>query len=481
MDVGRSEYMAVRVWDVSDYGAVGDGKTLNTAAFAKAIDACAAAGGGRVHVPAGTWLTGPIHLRSGVDLHVVRGAVVLFSTTYTDYPLVLTDYEGLEAVRCLSPIWGEELRNIALTGEGTFDGQGEVWRPVKRFKMTDEQWKALLDKGGHVDERNIWWPSKAARDGEFVLDQLHEQHAKGKPFNVDDYEPAREFLRPNMVKLTRCKNVKIDGPTFRNSAAWNVHILLCENVEVRNTNILNPWYSSNGDGLDIDSSRNVTVEDCHFDCGDDAICIKSGKDEQGRKRGKPTENVTINNCTVLHGHGGVTIGSEMSGGVRNVRVTNCVFKGTDIGLRFKTTRGRGGVVENIEMSNVAMHDIRREAISINTYYWVTTPTPEPVSERTPLFRQFTFRNITCDGAERALEIRGLPEMPVENMLFENFRCTAKTGMLISDARDVVLSRVELTIDTFPALQAHNVTNLKLDGVDGVGPTEPLTGERVGDL
>jgi DNA sulfur modification protein DndE len=258
-------------------------------------------------------------------------------------------------------------------------------------------------------------------------------------------------------------------------------VLLCENVVIQNANFINPWYSSNGDGLDIDSCRNVTIESCHFDVGDDAICIKSGKDEEGRKRGVPTENVTINNCTVIHGHGGVTIGSEMSGGVRNIRVTNCIFRSTDIGLRFKTTRGRGGVCENIECSNIAMHDIRHEAISINMYYWVTTPTPEPLSERTPQFRQFTFRNITCEGAKRAIEIRGLPEMPVDNMLFENLRIRAKSGILLTDARDIALNRVRLNIDEFPSLQAHNVRGLRAEDVNAEGPTEPLTGERVGDL
>lgn len=464
--------------DITEYGAIGDGESLCSDAINRAVEACAESGGGRVVVPPGTFLTGPIYLRSHVDLHVMKGATILFSTDYDDYPLVITNYEGLEAVRCTSPICGDELHNVSITGEGVIDGQGEAWRPVKRFKMTDDQWSVLLAKGGVVDEHNLWWPTEQALAGQKIAHDL--QHG-GKPFRVEDWEPARHYLRPNLVKLTRCKNVVIDGPTFRNSAAWEVHLLLCENVQIRNANFLNPWFSSNGDGLDIDSCRNVRVEHSHFDCGDDAICIKSGKDEEGRRRGVASENITIDNCTVSHGHGGVTIGSEMSGGVRNVRVTNCIFRGTDIGLRFKTTRGRGGIVENIEISNVAMHDIKHEAISINMYYWVTTPKPEPLSERTPQFRQFTFRNITCDGAERAIEIRGLPEMPVENMLFENLRIRSKSGVVISDARDISLSRVRLTIDDFPAVQAHNVTNLCMNDVAGVGPTEPLDGHLVGDL
>ncbi|GIW76555.1 MAG: glycoside hydrolase [Phycisphaerae bacterium] len=465
-------------WDITEYGAIADGEVLCTEAINRAIEACAEAGGGRVVIPPGTYLTGPIHLRSHVELHLCKGSIILFTTDYDEYPLVITNYEGLETIRCISPIWGEELQNVSITGDGIIDGQGEAWRPVKRFKMTDEQWNELLARGGVVDEHNLWWPTEQALAGQKLV---HELQNSGKPLRVEDYEPARHYLRPNMVKLTRCRNVVIDGPTFRNSAAWEVHLLFCENVVIRNSKFLNPWYSSNGDGLDIDSCRNVRIEHSHFDCGDDAICIKSGKNEEGRRRGFPCENIIVDNCTVDHGHGGVTIGSEMSGGVRNVRVTNCIFRGTDIGLRFKTTRGRGGVVENVEISNVAMHNIKHEAISINMYYWVTTPVPEPRSERTPQFRQFTFRNITCDGAERALEIRGLPEMPVENMLFENMRIQARSGMLISDATDITLSRIRLTIDNFPSVQAHNVENLCMNDVKGVGPTEPLDGKLVGDL
>jgi polygalacturonase len=284
-----------------------------------------------------------------------------------------------------------------------------------------------------------------------------------------------------MVKLTRCRNLTLDGPTFKNSAAWNVHLLLCENVSIRNVNVQNEWNAQNGDALDLDSCRNVTVNDSLFDAGDDAICIKSGKDAAGRRRGISCENISVSNCTVLRGHGGVTIGSEMSGGVRNVTVRNCLFRGTDIGLRFKTTRGRGGVVENIDIANVVMHDIRHDAVSINMYYWIEgQPTPEPVSERTPAFRDFSLRNIVCHGADRALEIRGLPEMPVERVTLENVRIKAKRGAMLDDAKDITLSGVRLDIAEGPAMQCRNVTGLRTDRLDTTGPAEPIT-ERVGDL
>ncbi len=468
----------MKVFSVIDYGAKADGQTKDTLAFERAIAACAEAGGGRVRVPVGQYLTGPIRLRSHVELHLERDSLITFSRDFDDYPLVESDYEGEPCVRCLSPLSGEELVGIRITGEGTFDGQGEAWRPVKRWKMTDQQW-ADISRGGVIEaERDVWWPTQAAMQGEALIEKLK---ASGKPLSPRDYAPARDFLRPTLVKFSKCRDLVIDGPTFRNSPAWNVHLLLCEDVIVRNVTIVNPWFSSNGDGLDLDACRNVTVYGSKFDCGDDAICIKSGKNEAGRKRGRACENIVIENCQVLHGHGGVTIGSEMSGGVRNVRVHNCIFHGTDIGLRFKSTRGRGGVVENIEMSNVVMHDIKHDAISLNLYYWVQTPEPEPVSERTPVFRGIAFRNITCDGAGRAIEVRGLPESPIERVTFDNIRMSSTAGIVLSDARDVALSNVQVTATSAPAIHVNNVRGLKVDLADAAGPVEGLGGKRVGDL
>jgi polygalacturonase len=463
----------MHTFNVMDYGAVGDGTTPDTQAIAEAIDACAEAGGGRVMFPAGTYLTGPIHLRSYVELHTAVGATVLFSRDFKDYPLVVTNYEGEDAVRCCSPIWGENLRNVALTGEGVFDGQGEAWRHVKKMKLTDEQWADLVASGGLVDEeRGIWYPSRASMEGGAIVGQLRE---RGGALRTEDYEPARDFLRPNMVKLTNCRGVLLDGPTFRNSPAWNVHLLLCENVVVQNVTIFNPWYAQNGDGIDLESCRNVLMCDSHLDVGDDGICLKSGKDEQGRRRGRAIENVTIRNCTVLHGHGGITIGSEMSGGVRNIHVSNCIFEGTDIGLRFKTTRGRGGIVENIEISNIEMSEIGGAAISLDMYYggteWqndaVNQAPPEPVDEGTPQFRRIHIRNVHCASAERAVEMRGLPEMPIEAITLEDISIRANQGVYLAEARDITLRGVEVRARALPVLNCHNVTNLTMERVNGV--------------
>jgi DNA sulfur modification protein DndE len=461
---------AVRSWSVTDFGGVGDGKAMNTDAFRKTIEACANAGGGRVLVPAGTYLTGPIELKSGVDLHVAAGATIQFSHNLDDFPLVASEYEGRGTVQARSPIWGEKLRDVSITGAGTIDGAGEAWRPLKKSKVTPEHWERVTKGGGVVEpDGKTWWPSRAAMEGQRELQRLREGDSRpgAAAPRVEEYAKFKELLRPQMVLLTECRNVVLDGPTFRNSPNWNINLNLCENVRLRNLSIYNPAYAQNGDGMDLGSCRNVLVEDCTVDVGDDAICLKSGRDEEGRRRGKPTENVTVRNCTVLHGHGGVVIGSEMSGGVRNVSVINCVFKGTDTGLRFKTTRGRGGVVENVEVSNVAMSDIAGEAITFDMFYAVKDPRPEPVSERTPVFRQFYIRNVTCDGAKQAMAVRGLPELPIEGLTFERVRITADEGAMFVDARDVVLRDVQIRSRQSPPLQFQNVRNLTTERVDGV--------------
>ncbi|WJH33860.1 glycosyl hydrolase family 28 protein [Paenibacillus sp. CC-CFT747] len=252
------------------------------------------------------------------------------------------------------------------------------------------------------------------------------------------FEPARDHLRPTLVQFDRCTRVLLDGPTFRNSAAWNVHPWLCEHVTIRHVAIRNQWYAQNGDGLDLDSCRFAAIHDSLFDVGDDAICIKSGKDADGRELGRATEYVTIKNCQVYHGHGGFVIGSEMSGDVRKIHISDCTFIGTDTGLRFKSTRGRGGVVEQIHIRNVRMKDIAKEAILFSSYYSGKYNSEETltVTEETPVFRQFQISDTTCIGAGKAVLIKGLPEMPVQDVVFERVRITARTGVSCTYAKDI---------------------------------------------
>jgi polygalacturonase len=460
--------MSKAVLNIKDFGAAADGKTKDTAAFAKAIEAASQSGGGVVFVPAGNYLTGPITMLDHVELRTEKGTFVQFSKDYDDYPMVLRDWEGLKAVRCTSPINATRAVDIAITGQGTFDGAGEAWRPVKKMKLTEEQWAKLVAGGGVVEPSGgLWWPSEAAMNGAEFLKKLR---AEGKEHDVEAHIPVRDYLRPVLMSLVECRNVTLDGPTFQNSPGWNVHPLLCENVNIRNVNIRNPWWSQNGDGLDLDSCRNAVVADSYFDVGDDAICIKSGKDAEGRKRGRPCENINIVNCTVIHGHGGVTIGSEMSGGVRNVTVTNCDFRTTDVGLRFKTTRGRGGTVENIRISNVTMHGIKNEAITLDMYYAVGNKVDKSrmlydVNEGTPRFRNIHMSNITCDGAKRAMVLRGLPEMPIEAITLEHASIKADEGIVCMYGKDIHLRDVRIVTKLEKPFVADEVEGLETSRLD----------------
>lgn len=307
------------------------------------------------------------------------------------------------------------------------------------------------------------------------------------------YESIKDFLRPNLLVFTSCKNVLLEGVTFQNSPAWCLHPLMCENLTVRNVYAKNPWYAQNGDGIDVESCKNVLIEGSTFDVGDDGICIKSGRDEAGRKRGMPTENLIARNNTVYHAHGGFVIGSEMSGGARNLYVENNTFIGTDIGLRFKTTRGRGGVVENVFVKDTYMKDIAGDAILFDMYYAAQDPVPLagekreppkvetlPVTEATPQFRNFYIKNVVCNGAERAIFVRGLPEMNIKNIFLEDIIIQADKGLDMTEGTNIVLNNVKLlTKEVDPVLNIHNSQNITLNKVkyDTADVLLNVTGEK----
>src|SRR5690554_6475131 len=333
-----------------DFGGNPDGITLNTAAFADAIQDLSEKGGGTLIVPKGVWFTGPIVFRSNINMHLEKGALILFSPDFNLYLLVETVFEGLDTRRCQSPISGRNLENIAITGEGSINGSGEAWRPLKKEKVTESHWKKVVASGGVVRGDNYWFPSAASLKGH----EMSDMNVPRQEMTEDEWMAIRDFLRPVMVSFIECRNLYLQGVLLENSPAWNIHPLMCENVIVDGIIVRNPSYSQNGDGIDLESCVNSIIVNSLFDVGDDAICIKSGKDEDGRRRGRPTENLIVDNCKVFHGHGGFIVGSEMSGDVRNISVKNCQFLGTDVGLRFKSNRGRGGVVENIYISDIYM-------------------------------------------------------------------------------------------------------------------------------
>lgn len=458
------------------YGAVNDGVTLNTIPINQAIAASSKNGGGVVLIPEGMWLTGPIELKSNVNLHLQKNALLQFTKDLNQYKLVEGNWEGVAQMRNQSPIWANNEENIAITGYGIIDGAGDVWRMVKKDKLTESQWKARIASGGLVnEEKKIWYPSEKTFKGAAMKDPGLITPNKSAAF----YDSIKDFLRPNLLVLNNCKRILLEGVTFQNSPAWNLHPLLCSDLTVRNVYVKNPWYAQNGDGIDIESCKNVLIEGSTFDVGDDGICIKSGRDAAGRKRGIPTENVIIRNSTVYHAHGGFVIGSEMSGGAKNIYITNCTFIGTDIGLRFKTTRGRGGIVEGIYARNINMKDIVGEAILFDMYYAAVDPivlsgekrvAPQikvvPVTEETPIFRDFHISNIVCDGASKAIFIRGLPELSISDIYFNHLTIKSKEGIDLQEAKNIQLNHINLIVEqSKPPIRIQNGNNVSYKNLD----------------
>ena len=440
--------------NLKKFGAVGDGVTLNTKAFEKAIAALTKKGGGHLVVPQGVWFTGPIVLQSNIDLHLEAGAVIQFSGDEALYPVIKTSFEGLDTRRCQSPLSANGAENISITGKGVIDGNGQFWRPVKKGKMTEGQWKEVLERPGGVESKKGYWvPNQAYADAEKSANMNVPKASTDAEWNA-----IKRFLRPVMVSLVNCKNVLLQGVIFQNSPAWNLHPLMCENIILDDVLARNPSYAQNGDALDLESCKNALIVNSKFDAGDDGICIKSGKDKDGRLRGRPCENVVVDGCTVFAGHGGFVVGSEMSGGVKNILVANCQFLGTDVGLRFKSTRGRGGIVENIFIDNVAMTDIKTDAITFNMYYGGKSVaemladgdnpdnvTKMPITEETPIFRNIDIKNIVCNGAGRAMEFNGLPEMPINGIRLQNINIIAKNDAVFNNCQNIKQRNVHITV------------------------------------
>ncbi len=415
---------------LTDFGGVADCSTLNTDAFSKAIDALSEQGGGRLIVPAGLWLSGPITLKDHIELFIDKDAILIFSDDPELYPIIDTNFEGLDVRRCVSPINALGAHDIAITGGGVIDGGGTMWREVKRRKVSEDQWKEILKRDGVLsDDGKVWFPNEGYKAARATAGSLN------KPSDELDENYIKTFLRPVLLSLRECERVLIEDCSFQNSPCWNLHPLWCKDLTIRNINVRNPHYSANGDGIDIDACENVILTGSSFDVGDDAICIKSGKDEDGRRHARKCRNLIISDCTVYHGHGGFVVGSEMSGGVENILVRDCRFLGTDVGLRFKSARGRGGEVKDIWCDNIYMKDIVNYGIIFNLHYAGVAASElvdgqvEPifqVDETTPSFHDIHISNVSLAGPCQAVYINGLPEMPVRNVDFKNFNyVTAK--------------------------------------------------------
>ena len=380
---------------ITKFGAVADGKTLATDAIKKAIEKCSKKGSGRVVVPTGEFLTGAIHLKSNVNLHISKGATLKFSMNPKDYmPIVHTRWEGMELMHLSPFIYAYEQTNIAITGEGTLDGQGKAffWK-----------WHGNPKYGGDPNVLSQK-PDRA---------KLYEMMQIGVPVEQRIFGEGH-YLRPQFIQPYKCKNVLIEGVKIIDSPMWEIHPVLCENVTVRKVHINS--HGPNNDGCDPESCKDVLIEDCFFDTGDDCIAIKSGRNEDGRRINVPTENVIVRGCEMKDGHGGITIGSEISGGVKNVFGENCTMDSPNLdhALRVKNNASRGGLLENFYFRNITIGQVAHAIITIDFNYEEGAK-----GKFKPVMRNFTVENIKSGKSEYVMDAQGFENAPIENIEIKN--------------------------------------------------------------
>ena len=386
-----------REFNVKTYGAMGDGKTDATEAITKAIAECNAKGGGRVIVPSGVYSTGPIHLKSNVHLHLDDNATLLFTRDTKRYlPLVYSRWEGVELMNYSACIYADKVENIAITGSGTLDG--------------------------NADCEAAWWSWKGRPMCGWRAGQPIQDPARNRLFDMGARDvPVAERLfgegsnlRPNLVQFCHSKNILIEGLTMKNAPMFEINPVLCSNVTVRGIHI--DSHGPNNDGCDPDSSRDVLIENCTFDTGDDCIAIKAGRNRDGRRVAVPSENIVIRNCRMKDGHGGLTIGSEMSGGVRNVFVENCQLDSPNLeqALRFKTNAMRGGTIEHIYFRNIRVGQVSNAVLQIDCLYEEGEKGPEK-----PVVRDIHIAKVTCQKSRYALQLRGFAASPIQDIHLED--------------------------------------------------------------
>jgi polygalacturonase len=381
---------------LTQYGAIGDGITKNTAAFQKAIEACHKNGGGRVVVPKGTFLTGAIYLKSNVHLYLADSAKILFSRDIKDYPIVFTRWEGMECMNYSSLIYAYGEQNIAITGNGTLDGNADNDNWWSWNGKSEYGWKPGMPK------------QTAARDTLHAL--MHREIDPKQRIFGDGH-----YLRPNLIQPYNCKNILISGVKMTNSPMWFINPVLCENIIVEKVRIVS--HGPNNDGCDPESCKDVWIKDCYFDTGDDCIAIKSGRDEDGRRIKRPAENHLIEGCEMRDGHGGVVIGSEISGGARNIYAIHCTMDSPNLDrvLRIKTSSSRGGIIENVFMKDVKVGTYKDAAVTCNMFY-------EAPGNFLPTIRNIWVENLeVAEGGKYGVFVNAYKSSPVQNLKLIN--CT----------------------------------------------------------
>jgi polygalacturonase len=433
-------FAAAPGFNVRDFGATGDGKTLESAAINKAIDAAAAAGGGTVVVPPGKYLTGTLILKSNITLEIAAGATLLGSSRREDYPMVEDAWNPQRQV--MAPLlYAHDAEHVTITGTGLIDGQGEPWWLLVRPNLN-------APRGGRA-ERGAAAPA-------------------APPATSPARGPAAGVERPQLLRFVRCNDLVIEKVSLLNSPSWNIHPMFCDRVRVDGVSIKARVPSPNTDGINPEGCSNVQISNCRIDVGDDCVTLKSGTENTIGFVKRPEQDITITNCVMYQGHGGVTIGSEMSGGVRNITVSNCVFHGTDNGIRVKSQRGRGGIVEGLTVSNIVMEDVPHPFI-ITTFYMNRNPGAidemPPRTEGTPLFRDFLFSNITARNAKDAGSITGLRELPIEGMMFSNVHLQADTPFTVTNAKSIRFRDVVIDTKSGPAITLRNTEDIDTSRVE----------------
>jgi polygalacturonase len=446
-----------RVFSIADYGARNDGATPATGAFRQAIAAAKAFGGGTILVPAGKYVSGPIELFSNMTLEIGAGATVEFPVAAL--PFVKTRYLGVEAHAPMPLIGATEAENVTVTGRGTVTtGDYEAWR--KAYPDTYAEY--LKAHSGAVSTHGD--ESESANGPHW--DQLLKLLELKQPVTEQDYRAAAPELRPSFLCFTKSRNVLVEGIRIVGAPMFVVHLLYSENATVRNI-MVETYPGPHANGIVADSSRYVRISDSYIDTGDDGIVLKSGKDADGLRVNRPTEHVTITNCNVHHAHGAVVIGSETAGGVRDVAASNITAFETEVGIRLKTRRGRGGTIEDIRFANWTMENVG-EGIVVTSYYVMggeSATRPEPVSERTPTFRNIAIDGVTIRGAKKkAIEIDGLPEMPIQGLRLTDVVASGQVGLTARYTDTLELHHVQVDAKTGPAFSIDSAANLELDGV-----------------
>lgn len=452
--------MQAKTYNIQLLGADITGNKACTALINNTIKQAAKEGGGTIYFPAGQYLTAAIHLESNITIEIEAGATLKFSTVFEDYlPFVRMRWEGV-FMNSLSPLfYAANAKNIAIKGRGTIDGQGHTWWAESR-RLIDE----IKANGKTLSTNSLQQKWLDAN----------------KDINVSPYYEKtleRKFFRPPFIQFLECKNILIEGITIINSPFWTINPEGCDDLVIHGVTINNPSANPKGhntDGINPSSCRNVRISDCFISVGDDCITIKSGRDEDGRNYGRPCENLTITNCIMLAGHGGVVIGSEMSGGVKKVAISNCVFNGTDAGIRLKASRGRGGVVEEIRVNNIVMNDIQRNAFIFDLFYDKESAV-EPVSERTPIFRNIHISDVTGSNIRKIGYITGIEEMPIDEISFSNINMTGVEGFTVKTASNIRFHNVDFSSEKGSPFAFADSRNIVLDNVRSKYPVanEPV--------